>query len=99
MHHLNHFRKTFRERVETACTALKAGQGIIIIDDEDRENEGDLIFSAEKLSQDHVNQMIQDCSGIICLCLTADQAKRLSLKPMVANNTNHHQTAFTTSIE
>ncbi len=93
------FGHSFVERVNAACKALSLGKGIVLVDDEDRENEGDLIFSAEKISVEDVNALIQDCSGIICLCLTIEKAKQLSLKPMVSNNTSLYQTAFTTSIE
>lgn len=99
MSQLTAFGKTYQDRVTAACMALSAGKGIILIDDEDRENEGDLIFSAEKVTSSNINQMIQDCSGIICLCLTRQKANSLSLKPMVDSNTSRYQTAFTTSIE
>lgn len=87
------------ERVHHAITALSAGRGIILIDDEDRENEGDLIFAASTLTVDQVAQMIRDCSGIICLCLTPEKAHQLALRPMVEKNTSPYQTAFTVSIE
>lgn len=99
MSHLTEFGSTFTDRISGACKALLQGKGIILVDDADRENEGDLIFSAEKLNVKDVNQMIQDCSGIICLCLTRQKADALSLKPMVTNNTSPFQTAFTVSIE
>ncbi|MDF1684389.1 MAG: 3,4-dihydroxy-2-butanone-4-phosphate synthase [Legionellaceae bacterium] len=87
------------ERVNRACIALAQGKGVVLVDDEDRENEGDLIFAAEHIRVEQVNQLIQDCSGIICLCLTAENANQLSLKPMVNLNTSPYQTAFTVSIE
>ncbi len=99
MSYLELFGHTYAKRVESACHALHAGKGIVLVDDEDRENEGDLIFSAEKISIEDVNQLIQDCSGIICLCLTEEKADRLSLAPMVLKNTSPYQTAFTISIE
>ena len=99
MSYLIPFGNDYIERVTAACKALVAGQGVVLVDDEDRENEGDLIFSAEKITISNVNQLIQDCSGIICLCLTEEKASQLSLKPMVTNNTSPYQTAFTTSIE
>lgn len=88
-----------RERVNRACDALSKGQGIILIDDEDRENEGDFIFSAAHMTVADMAKMIRDCSGIICLCLTQEKAEQLSLNPMVTNNTSPYQTAFTVSIE
>lgn len=99
MSNLVMFGTHFVERVNAACKALSLGKGVVLVDDEDRENEGDLIFSAEKISIEQVNILIHDCSGIICLCLTPEKAEQLSLKPMVTNNTSLFQTAFTTSIE
>lgn len=91
--------QNFQNKIKNACDALQKGKGIILVDDEDRENEGDLIFPAETISQQQVNQLIQDCSGIVCLCITNQLAKQLNLQPMVINNTSAYQTAFTTSIE
>jgi 3,4-dihydroxy 2-butanone 4-phosphate synthase len=99
MSYLTPFGKDSISRVQHASAALQQGKGIILVDDEDRENEGDLIFAAEKISISDVNQLIQDCSGIICLCLTEEKAAILGLKPMVLNNTSPYQTAFTSSIE
>lgn len=99
MSELKIFENTFVERVTQACEALAAGRGIVLIDDEDRENEGDLIYSAEHVSIVNITKMINDCSGIICLCITAQKANKLSLKPMIENNSSLYQTAFTTSIE
>lgn len=99
MSHLKLLKHNFAERIDNACKALALGKGIILVDDEDRENEGDLIFSAEKMAIQSINQLIQDCSGIICLCLTQQKADELALKPMVEKNTSAYQTAFTASIE
>lgn len=99
MSNLLSFGNNFVERVDLACKALSLGKGIVLVDDEDRENEGDLIFAAENISIENVNTLIQDCSGIVCLCLTVEKAENLSLKPMVSNNTSRYQTAFTVSIE
>ncbi len=96
---LKQFGTTAIERVNNACEALKQGKGIVLIDDEDRENEGDLIYAATHLTIDDVVSMLRDCSGIICLCLTEDKAQTLALKPMVDSNTSQYQTAFTISIE
>ena len=96
---LKQFGTTSIERVNNACEALRAGKGIILIDDDDRENEGDLIFAAAHLTIDDVVSMLRDCSGIICLCLTEERAQQLALKPMVDTNTSQYQTAFTISIE
>ncbi|AIV08504.1 3,4-dihydroxy-2-butanone 4-phosphate synthase [Vibrio harveyi] len=86
-------------RVENALIALKEGRGVLLLDDEDRENEGDIIYSVEHLTNEQMALMIRECSGIVCLCLTDAQADKLELPPMVANNNSANQTAFTVSIE
>lgn len=87
------------ERVERALLALRAGQGVLVVDDEDRENEGDLIYAAESLTSAQMALMIRECSGIVCLCITDELARRLELPPMVVDNSSKNQTAFTVSIE
>lgn len=86
-------------RVENALNALRHGQGVIVTDDEDRENEGDLIFAAESLTESQMAILIRECSGIVCLCLPDDKVDQLGLPMMVENNTSSYQTAFTISIE
>ncbi|WP_187984897.1 3,4-dihydroxy-2-butanone-4-phosphate synthase [Vibrio metschnikovii] len=86
-------------RVENALHALREGRGVLLLDDEDRENEGDIIYSAEKLTDQQMALMIRECSGIVCLCLTDEQANKLELPPMVPVNDSKNQTAFTVSIE
>ena len=90
---------TPRERAEAAIAAIKAGQGVLIVDDEDRENEGDLIYAAETITAPQMALLIRECSGIVCLCLTDEKADELELEPMVKNNTNKNGTAFTVTIE
>lgn len=87
------------ERVEVAIKALQNGKGILLVDNENRENEGDLIFSAEKITISEMALMIRECSGIVCLCLTPQKASALELNLMVKNNTSHYGTNFTISIE
>lgn len=87
------------ERVERALDALRNGEGVLVTDDEDRENEGDLIFSAEHLTHEQMAMLIRECSGIVCLCLTDEKARQLNLPMMVDKNQSKHQTAFTVSIE
>ena len=87
------------KRVERAIMALQAGQGVLLVDDEDRENEGDLIFSVEHLRVEQMALMIRECSGIVCLCLAAKTIDRLQLRQMVERNTSRNCTAFTVSIE
>jgi 3,4-dihydroxy 2-butanone 4-phosphate synthase / GTP cyclohydrolase II len=96
---LSEFGKNHIERVEKAIEKLQQGKGILLVDDENRENEGDIIFAAEKMNEQDMALMIRECSGIICLCLTEDKCKSLQLNPMVKQNTSKNQTGFTESIE
>ncbi len=85
--------------VEQALEAVRAGRMIIIIDDEDRENEGDLMLAAEKATPETVNFMTKHGRGLICLPLTGERLEELQLPLMVADNTARFQTAFTVSID
>ncbi|ABZ78727.1 3,4-dihydroxy-2-butanone 4-phosphate synthase [Shewanella halifaxensis HAW-EB4] len=87
------------ERVNAALTALRQGKGVLVVDDEDRENEGDLIYSAETLTNEQMALLIRECSGIVCLCLTDERIEQLQLPPMVSDNNSQYGTAFTVSIE
>jgi 3,4-dihydroxy 2-butanone 4-phosphate synthase len=87
------------ERVRRAIAAIAEGRGVIVVDDEDRENEGDIIYSAETITPEQVNLMIRAGSGIVCLVLTDADADRLELPPMVDRNTSRNGTAFTVTIE
>ncbi len=86
-------------RVEAALAALRAGRGVLVADDEDRENEGDLIFAAQSMTNEQMAMMIRECSGIVCLCLTDERVRQLALPMMVEANSSHYQTAFTVTIE
>lgn len=90
---------TPQKRVENALRSLKSGSGVLVTDNEDRENEGDLIFSASTLTEKQMALLIRECSGIVCLCLTGEKVKSLDLPMMVDHNTSQYQTAFTVSIE
>jgi 3,4-dihydroxy 2-butanone 4-phosphate synthase/GTP cyclohydrolase II len=85
--------------VEHAINTVKAGKLIIIVDDEDRENEGDLMVAAEKITPDIINFMAKHGRGMICLPLTKDRLKELDLPLMVSDNTAPFQTAFTVTID
>ena len=87
------------QSVLAAIASLRQGGGIVVTDDADRENEGDLIFAAENLTVPQMAMLIRECSGIVCLCLTEDRARQLELPPMVAVNTCKNGTAFTVTIE
>ncbi|MBQ7332297.1 MAG: 3,4-dihydroxy-2-butanone-4-phosphate synthase [Opitutales bacterium] len=67
---LEDFGSDARSRVESAVAAIRAGRGVLVVDDEDRENEGDLIFASETLTTNQIAMQIRDCSGIICICIT-----------------------------
>lgn len=87
------------ERVRRAIAAYQAGQMVIMVDDADRENEGDLTIAAEKVTPEVINFMAKHGRGLICLSLTEEQTRRLGLTMMVENNASRHQTGFTISIE
>ncbi len=87
------------DRVQAAFESLRHQNGVLVMDDFDRENEGDLIFAAESITDAQMALMIRACSGIVCLCLTEERVKQLQLPMMVENNTSPYGTAFTTSIE
>ena len=89
----------FRSKVEVCLDSLKSGGGVIVTDDADRENEGDLIFPAESLTNEQMAMLIRECSGIVCLCLKEDMVDKLDLPMMVENNKSAYGTAFTISIE
>ena len=82
-----------------ALTQLRNGGIVILVDDEDRENEGDLVLAAEFATPEAINFMARHGRGLICLALTGEQVDRLGLPPMVANNRARRSTAFTVSIE
>ncbi|MDY6857001.1 MAG: bifunctional 3,4-dihydroxy-2-butanone-4-phosphate synthase/GTP cyclohydrolase II [Thermodesulfobacteriota bacterium] len=85
--------------IKEAIEEIKKGKMIILVDDEDRENEGDLFIAAEKVTPQAINFMARYGRGLICLTLTEERAKELHLSPMVTINTSPFNTAFTTSIE
>lgn len=87
------------ERVEKALEALRNGHGVLVTDNEQRENEGDIFFAAESLTAAQMAMLIRECSGIVCLCLPEEKAQALDLSPMVEDNTSSYQTPFTVSIE
>lgn len=87
------------ERVERALEALRQGVGVMVLDDEDRENEGDMVFAAENMTVEQMAMAIRYGSGIVCLCLTEERRRQLELPMMVEHNTSHYQTGFTVTIE
>ena len=85
--------------IEAALEDLRQGKMIILVDDEDRENEGDLVIAAEKISPEAINFMAREGRGLICLSLTELRADELELPLMVQENSSSFGTAFTVSIE
>lgn len=87
------------ERVARAVAQIKNGGGVVVVDDENRENEGDIIYPAETITPSQMALLIRECSGIVCLVLTDERLKELDLPPMVETNTSSFGTAFTVTIE
>ena len=87
------------DSVESAIQAIAEGELVIVTDDEDRENEGDLIMAASKVTPEKVNMMIRYGSGIVCVPMIEDHLRRLGLGPMVAQNREGHRTDFTVSVD
>ena len=87
------------ENVKKAIKALQEGKIILVTDDENRENEGDLICSAESATTENVNFIATYAKGLICTPMSREIAQKLMFDPMVANNTDNHETAFTVSVD
>ncbi|MGW0749392.1 bifunctional 3,4-dihydroxy-2-butanone-4-phosphate synthase/GTP cyclohydrolase II [Streptomyces sp. NPDC002587] len=92
--------ETFRlDPVEQAIRDIAAGRPIVVVDDEDRENEGDLVIAAEKATPEIIAFMMSECRGLICAPMEGPELDRLELPQMVQNNTESMQTAFTVSVD
>lgn len=85
--------------IEEAIEDIRQGKVIIVVDDEDRENEGDFLAAAEKVTPEMINFMATHGRGLICAPLTESRCKELELRPMVSNNTDYMETAFTVSVD
>ncbi|MFP5298250.1 MAG: 3,4-dihydroxy-2-butanone-4-phosphate synthase, partial [Actinomycetota bacterium] len=86
-------------KIEEAIEEIRAGRMVIVVDDEDRENEGDLIFAAEMVTPELIGFMVRHCSGIICVPMEADRLDHLKLPLMSLENTESMRTAFTISVD
>lgn len=86
-------------RIEAAICELRAGRMVVVVDDEDRENEGDLTMAAEMITPEAINFMAIHGRGLICLAMTGERLDELRLAPMAVDNTALHSTAFTVSID
>lgn len=91
--------KIILNTIEEAIEDIRQGKIIIVVDDEDRENEGDFLAAAEKVTPEMINFMATHGRGLICAPLTESRCKELGLRPMVSNNTDHMETAFTVSVD
>ena len=87
------------QRVKQAIEDIKHGKMVMMVDDEDRENEGDLVYAATFSTPEKVNFMASEAKGLICVALNDEIAKRLELTPMVTHNDSQHETAFTVSVD
>ncbi|MBX9851848.1 MAG: 3,4-dihydroxy-2-butanone-4-phosphate synthase, partial [Cytophagaceae bacterium] len=87
------------DKIEDAISAIKKGEVIIVVDDEDRENEGDFICAAECTTPDIINFMAKHGRGLICAPLVEDRCEALGLELMVGRNTATHETPFTVSVD
>lgn len=85
--------------VEEALKDLKIGKPVVVVDDEDRENEGDLVLPAQVATYEWLNFIINQARGLMCVPVSVEVAQRLQLDPMTARNTDHHGTAFTISVD
>src|SRR2546423_10524210 len=85
--------------VSEIVAEIRAGNIVVLVDDEDRENEGDLVFAAEFVSAEKINFLAKHGRGLICMPITEEHAQRLGLRPMVVQNRSRHGTNFTVSIE
>ncbi len=87
------------DTVEEAITAISEGRAVVVVDDEDRENEGDIIFAAEKATPELMAFMVRYTTGVVCVPMTGERADALELPPMVENNEDFKQTAYTVSCD
>lgn len=87
------------QRVQEAIEDIKKGKMVIMVDDEDRENEGDLVYASAFSTPEHVNFMVTHAKGLVCVAVNNSIAKRLDLNPMVSSNTSSYETAFTVSVD
>ena len=85
------------DAIEEAVKEIKAGKMVIVVDDKDRENEGDLVMAAQTATEEAVNFMISKGKGLVCAPLSAEKLKTLKIEEMVSENTEANRTAFTVS--
>ena len=91
--------KDYNKNIRQAIQDIKNGKMVIVVDDEDRENEGDFIIAADVVKPEDINFMMKEARGLICVSITSDRAKELKLTPMVSSSTAKHETNFTVSVD
>ena len=96
LHNMNEFKFN---TIEEAIEDLRQGKPVVMADDEDRENEGDLICSAQFVTPELINFITKECRGLVCLAISSEIAEQLELPQMVEKNTESMQTAFSLSID
>ena len=84
--------------IEEIVAEMRAGRMVILVDEEDRENEGDLVLAAEHVSPEAINFMVTHARGLVCLTITEARSKQLGLAPMARDNKSPYSTAFTASV-
>ena len=87
------------DRIEDAIEAIRQGKLVIVVDDEDRENEGDFVCAAEAITPELVNFMVNIGRGLVCVPITRERMVELNLDMMVSSNTSLHETGFTVSVD
>ena len=87
------------DSISSAIKSIKSGAMVVVLDNEDRENEGDLVMASEAISSSSINFMAKEGRGLICVSLSKSRAKKLDLEPMQQRNTSLHETAFTVSVD
>ena len=85
--------------VEEIVAEMRAGRMVILVDEEDRENEGDLVLAADHVTPEAINFMVTHARGLVCLTITEERSRQLGLAPMARDNKSPYNTAFTVSIE
>tara|TARA_Y100001970_G_scaffold124890_1_gene154616 strand:+ start:2909 stop:4135 length:1227 start_codon:yes stop_codon:yes gene_type:complete len=93
------FMEDYNKKILKAIDDFKKGKMVIVVDDKDRENEGDFIISAELCTADDINFMMKEARGLICMSITNEKAQKLKLSPMVSSSTAVHETNFTVSVD
>lgn len=87
------------DSIQTALDDIRAGKMVIVVDDENRENEGDLLMAADKVDKDSINFMIKEARGLVCVPMKEERLDELDLPPMVTDNSDPHETGFTISVD